>query len=78
MGFGVDFDDYCFPSHVLSGTRYLRRCCPARPAPRCPEIDQDRNLRVLNNFVEKSRIRRERFRYRGEFGFTGAATACVG
>jgi hypothetical protein len=78
MSFGVDLDDYCFPGHVLGSARNLRRCCAARSAPRCPEVDQDRNLRVFNDFVEKSRVRRERFRDRGEVGFTGAAATCVG
>lgn len=78
MSFGVDLDDDCFPRHVLGRARNLRRCCAARSAPRCPEVDQDRNLSVFNDFVEKSRICRERFRYRGEVGFTGAAAACVG
>jgi hypothetical protein len=32
----------------------------------------------LNDFVEKSRIRRERFRDWGKFGFTGSAAAGIG
>jgi hypothetical protein len=78
MSFGVNLDDDCFPRHVLGGARNLRRGCAARSAPRCPEVDQDRNLSVLNDFVEKSRICRERFRYRGKVGFASAAAARVG
>ena|ERR1700733_2978939 len=78
MSFGVDLDHHCFPRHVLGGARNLRRCCAAGPAPSRPEIDQDRDLSVFNDFVEKSRIRRERFRNRSEFGFTGTAAACIG
>src|SRR5277367_4797876 len=78
MSFGVDLDDHRFAGHVLGSARNLRRSCTAGPAPRRPEVDQDRNLSVLNDFVEKHRISRERFRDRGEFRFTGAAAACVG
>ena len=78
MSFGVNLDHHCFPGHVLCCARNLRRCSAARPAPSRPEVDQDRNLSVFNDFVEKSGIRRERFRNRSEFGFTGAAAACVG
>jgi hypothetical protein len=78
MSFGVNLDDDCFPCHVVGGARNLRRCCAARSAPPRPEVDQDGNLSVFNDFVEKSRICREWFRYRGEVGFTSAAAACVG
>jgi len=78
MSFGVDFDDYCFTGHVLGGARNFGCCCPARSAPGRPEVDQNGDLRVFNDFVEKSWVRRERFCDRGEFGFTSAAAACVG
>jgi hypothetical protein len=78
MSFGVDLNDHCFPGHVLGGARNFRRCCAAGPAPSRPEVDQDRNLRVFDDFVEKSRVCCERFCDRGKFGFTGAAAARVG
>lgn len=78
MSFGVDLDDQCFPGHVLSGARNLRRRGAARSTPCCPKVDQYRNLSVLSDFVEENWIRCERFCDRREFGLTGATAACVG
>ena len=78
MSFGVDLDDQCFPGHVLSGARNLRRRCAARSTPRRPEVDQYGNLRILDDFIEESWIGGERLCDGGELGLTGTTTACVG
>jgi hypothetical protein len=51
---------------------------PARAAPRSPEINQDWNFAVPDNFVELRGANRNRLGYRRERSFAGAALSGVG
>jgi hypothetical protein len=51
---------------------------PARAAPRGPEINQDWNFAVPDNFVELRGANRNGFGHRGQGSFAGAALSGIG
>jgi hypothetical protein len=60
--FGVDFYHYRSTSHVGSGARNFESRDAAWAAPIGPEIHENGNRRVLNNFIELRIIDGERLR----------------
>jgi hypothetical protein len=75
MRLSIDLQNDRLASHLGCRTRNLRRSGAARPTPVCPEIHQDRHGSILNDLVEKGRIRLQWFRYRWQLGLAGPATA---
>jgi hypothetical protein len=56
IGFGVDFEHECLAGHIGSGSSDFGSGSAAGPAPRRPEINQDRHGRVLDDFVKQRGI----------------------
>jgi hypothetical protein len=74
---GVDFEDEGLTRHVFCGARDLRGGCATGAAPVSPEVDQDRNARVLDDFVEERSVDLHGLIERWQRGFACAATAGV-
>src|SRR5688572_701245 len=75
--FGIDFQNNRPPSYLLRGLLHLGGSHPARPAPRCPEVDQDGNPRGRNDLIEGRRVCVDGLRNRREYRPTGAAASLV-
>ena len=58
---GVDLEDEGLTRHVLCGARDLWSGGATWAAPVCPEIDQDGNARVLDDFVEECSVHLQGF-----------------
>jgi hypothetical protein len=78
MGLGVDFEHDCFSGHVLGGAGYFGRGRATGSTPGGPEVNQHRDGRVVDYFVEEGGIRRQGFGDRSKGGLASAASTCVG
>jgi hypothetical protein len=76
--FGVDLYDYGFTGHVRGGARHFRSSGAAWAAPIGPEVYEDGNGSVLNNFIELSIVDREGFRDGRQRRFASSATTGAG
>jgi hypothetical protein len=76
--FRVDLYHYRFARHVGRGARHFRSSGVAGAAPIGPEVDEDGNGRVLNNFIELRIVHRERFRDGRKRRFASSTTAGAG
>src|SRR5580704_19421046 len=74
---GVDFHHNGLTRHVLCGARDFWRSCATRTAPVSPEINQDRNARVLDDLVEQCRVDLDGFIEWRQRRFACTATAGV-
>jgi len=75
--FGVDFQHDCSSSHRCSGLLYFRRGHAARAAPRCPEIDQDRNPCFRSDLFKCRWIGVNGFRKRRQGCLAGSAASGI-
>lgn len=77
VALSIDLDHNGAASHVSSRARHLGRSHPAWPAPGGPEIGEDWNTGVLQDFVELLTIYLQRFGNGWQGVFAGATTPCI-
>jgi hypothetical protein len=75
---GVDLQHDDSASEVSRDLRHVRRGHPAGATPRRPEIDEDWNFAVANNFVEVLGADLKGLSHRRQRGFAGTASSGVG
>jgi len=78
FGLGVDLEDKCMAGHLFGEEFEFRGGYPARSAPRCPEVDEDGDGGLLDDFGEGGGVDGEGLREGGEEGFTFTTTAAMG
>ena len=76
--FGIDFQHYGLARHIGCGSSDFRSGGTARSAPFRPEVDEDRNLGILNDFIEEGIVDCDGFRDGWQRRFARAATAGAG
>jgi hypothetical protein len=73
VGFGIHFEHDGFAGHVSGGLGYLRGGHAAWSTPLCPEVDKDRDGRVLEDLVKEGRVDREWLGERRQLGLASSA-----
>jgi hypothetical protein len=74
---GVDLENYGVAGHFPCGARDLRCSSATGAAPICPEVDEDRNARALDDFVEECSVNLKRLIKRRERSFARPASASI-
>jgi hypothetical protein len=74
----IDLQHKSVSRHILRRARNLWSGSVTRPAPLRPEVNKNRDARVLDDLVEERRVYLQRLVERWQRSFTGSTTASFG